>query len=61
MLNRRDGGINGGEVHLAEVRDRVHNARGVECYERLKNSGPTGATLVHPLSTGITYSLLERA
>src|SRR5439155_1462980 len=33
---------------------------GVECYERSKNKGPTGATLIHPLSTGITYSLIEK-
>ena len=26
-----------------------------------KAPGPTGATLIHPLSTGITYSLIERA
>ncbi len=29
--------------------------------ERLKNKGPTGASLVDPLSTGITYALIERA
>src|SRR5256885_576608 len=29
-------------------------------YERSKNKGPTGATLIHPLSTGITYSLIEK-
>jgi hypothetical protein len=35
--------------------------KGVECYERLKNKGPTGASLVDPLSIGITYALIERA
>ena len=34
--------------------------RGVECYERLKGKGPTGATLVHPLSTGITFALTDK-
>jgi len=27
----------------------------------LKKKGPTGATVIHPLSTGITYSLIEKA
>src|SRR5207248_2329723 len=34
---------------------------GVECYERLKNKGPTGAAYVNPLSTGITFALTEKA
>ena len=35
--------------------------RGVECYERLKDKGPTGAAYVIPLSTGITFALTEKA
>ena len=35
--------------------------RGVECYERLKGKGPTGAAYVAPLSTGITFALTEKA
>jgi branched-chain amino acid transport system substrate-binding protein len=35
-----------------------NNTRGVECYERLKGRHPA---LFHPLSTGITYSLIDRA
>ena len=35
--------------------------RGVECYERLKGKGPTGAASFDPLSTGITYALIEKA
>ncbi len=61
MLNVRDGGINGVKFTWQKCETEYNNARGVECYERLKNQGPTGATLVMPLSTGITYSLLERA
>jgi len=33
----------------------------VECYERLKNKGPTGTAYVAPLSTGITFALTEKA
>ncbi len=61
MLNWRDGGVNGVKFTWEKCETEYNNARGVECYERLKKQGPTGATLVMPLSTGITYSLLERA
>ncbi len=54
MLNVRDGGINGVKFTWQKCETEYNNARGVECYERLKNQGPTGATLVLPLSTGIT-------
>jgi len=60
MLNARDGGINGVKFTWEKCETEYNNARGVECYERTKNMGPTGATLVHPLSTGITYSLIEK-
>jgi branched-chain amino acid transport system substrate-binding protein len=61
MLNQRDGGINGVRFTWQKCETEYNNARGVECYERAKRQGPTGATLIHPLSTGITYSLIERA
>ncbi len=60
MLNERDGGINGVKLTWEECETEYNNARGVECYERLKKKGPTGASLVQPLSTGITYSLIEK-
>ncbi len=60
MINARDGGINGVKLTWEKCETEYNNARGVECYERQKNKGPTGATLIHPLSTGITYSLIEK-
>ena len=60
MINARDGGINGVKVTWEKCETEYNNARGVECYERTKKKGPTGATLVHPLSTGITYSLIDK-
>ena len=60
MLNERDGGINGVKLTGEKCETEYNNARGVECYERNKNKGSTGATLIHPLSTGITYSLIEK-
>src|SRR5687767_10200058 len=61
LLNERDGGINGVKLTWEKCETEYRNDRGVECYERSKKKGPTGATVVHPLSTGITYSLIEKA
>ena len=61
MLNTRDGGVGGVKFTWEKCDTEYNNARGVECYERIKKHAPTGATLVHPLSTGITYSLIEKA
>ena len=61
LLNLRDGGLGGVKLTWEECETAYNSDRGVECYERLKNKGPTGASVVHPLSTGITYRLIERA
>ena len=61
LLNIRDGGIGGVKLTWEECETAYNSDRGVECYERLKGKGPTGASIVHPLSTGITYRLIERA
>jgi branched-chain amino acid transport system substrate-binding protein len=60
LINKRDGGINGVRLTWEECETAYKTDRGVECYERLKNKGPTGAAMVHPLSTDITYALIER-
>jgi branched-chain amino acid transport system substrate-binding protein len=61
LLNDRDGGINGVKLTWEKCETEYRNDRGVECYERSKKKGPTGATVIHPLSTGITYSLIDKA
>ncbi|MBU0724886.1 MAG: ABC transporter substrate-binding protein [Alphaproteobacteria bacterium] len=61
LINSRDGGVNGVKLTWEECETNYNNDRGVECYERLKNQGPTGATVVNPYATGITYALIERA
>jgi len=61
MINARDGGVGGVKLTYEKCETEYNNARGVECYERLKGKGPTGASVIHPLSTGITYSILEKA
>jgi branched-chain amino acid transport system substrate-binding protein len=61
LLNERDGGINGVKRVWEECETVYDVTRTVECYERLKARGPTGAAAVHPLSTPRTHILLERA
>jgi branched-chain amino acid transport system substrate-binding protein len=60
LLNARDGGINGVPLVWEECETVYDNTRGVECYERLKAKGPTGAAVFHLLSTPLTYALTER-
>jgi branched-chain amino acid transport system substrate-binding protein len=59
--NARDGGINGVKITFEECETGYATDRGVECYERLKGKGPTGAAYFSPLSTGITFALTEKA
>ena len=54
------GGINGVKVSWEECETGYATDRGVECYERLKGKNG-GATVVQPLSTGITFALTEKA
>src|SRR5882672_6641465 len=61
LLNARDGGINGVKITTEECETSYATDRGVECYERLKGKGPTGASVFVPLSTGITYALMDKA
>ena len=60
LLNERDGGINGVPLMYEECDTAYNTDKGVECYERMKNNGPTGMPAVMPLSTGVTYALLDR-
>ncbi|MBF0288208.1 MAG: ABC transporter substrate-binding protein [SAR324 cluster bacterium] len=61
MINIRDGGINGVKLTWEECETEYSTPRGVECYERLKNKGPTGASVFNFVSTGMTYAVIERA
>lgn len=61
LVNARDGGINGVKITFEECETGYATDRGVECYERLKGKGPTGATVFQPLSTGITFALTDKS
>jgi branched-chain amino acid transport system substrate-binding protein len=60
LLNARDGGINGVPLVWEECETVYDVERGVECYERLKGRGPTGAAAMVLLGTPLTYALTER-
>ena len=61
LINERDGGINGVKIVYEECETGYATDKGVECYERLKGRGTTGAGYFSPLSTGITFALTEKA
>lgn len=61
LLNKRDNGIGGVKIAWEECETSYDTKLGVECYEKLKNKGAHGASLVNPYSTGITYQLIPKA
>ncbi len=61
LINARDGGINGVRLTWEECETEYNNAKGLECYERLKARSANGPTAIHPMSTGITYALIDKA
>jgi branched-chain amino acid transport system substrate-binding protein len=61
LLNERDGGINGVPLVWEECETVFDIPRGLECYERLKAKGPTGAAAIPMTSTPLTYAVTERA
>ncbi|MBM3511480.1 MAG: ABC transporter substrate-binding protein [Alphaproteobacteria bacterium] len=61
MLNARDKGVNGVNIAWEECEMQYDTKLGVECYERLKKKTDTGASLINPYSTGITYALIPKA
>lgn len=44
-----------------ECETKYNTKIGVECYEKLKHKGATGASVFNPYSTGITYQLIPKA
>jgi len=55
-LRNMQGGVNGIKYSWEECETAYNTARGIECYDRLKEK----MVLVHPLSTGITYALIPK-
>ena len=59
-INAKEGGVGGIKLTWEECETEYQAARGVECYERLKTKSPTKGTMIHPVSTPITYALLDK-
>ena len=58
LVNAKEGGVGGVKLTYEECETEYNNAKGVECYERLKGKG---ATVFQPLSTGVTFALTDKA
>ena len=59
-VNLAEGGINGVKFAWEECETEYNNAKGVECYERLKGkSGTSKGTAIHTMSSGISLSLIH--
>jgi branched-chain amino acid transport system substrate-binding protein len=54
------GGINGVKFKIEECEFAYDTAKGIECYERMKDKHG-GAAIVQPISTGVTNALLKKA
>jgi branched-chain amino acid transport system substrate-binding protein len=48
LVNTRDGGVNGVKLNFEECETAYDAAKGVECYERLKNRGSGASGFVTP-------------
>lgn len=60
-VNLKDGGVNGVKLSWEECETEYNNAKGVECYERLKSkNATTKGTAYHSMSTGISYALVDK-
>lgn len=61
-VNLKEGGINGVKLSWEECETEYNNAKGVECYERLKNrNAVTRGTAINPMATGISYALIDKS
>ena len=61
LIEKRDGGINGVRLVFEECETQYNTKLGIECYEKLKGKGATGATIINPASTGLTYQLIPKS
>jgi len=60
-VNLKDGGVNGVKIVWEECETEYNNAKGVECYERLKAKAKVSTGPLHVMSTGISYALIDKA
>lgn len=54
------GGIDGVQATWEECETEYNNAKGVECYERMKSKAKAYPGPIHTMSTGISYALVDK-
>lgn len=61
-VNLKENGVGGVKLSWEECETEYNNAKGVECYERLKGKNPvTKGTAYHVMATGISYALIDKS
>ena len=61
-VNLKEGGVNGVKLTWEECETEYNNAKGVECYERLKTRDPvTKGTAYNVMATGVAYALIDKS
>lgn len=55
------GGIDGVQLTWEECETEYNNAKGVECYERMKAKAQKAPGPIHTMSTGISYALVDKS
>ena len=59
-VNIKEGGVNGVKIAWEECETEYNNAKGIECYERMKDKAKVSTGPIHPMSTGISYALIDK-
>lgn len=54
------GGLDGLQMTWEECETEYNNAKGVECYERMKAKAQKAPGPIHVMSTGISYALVDK-
>jgi len=60
-VNMKENGINGVKLVWEECETEYNNAKGIECYERLKDKTKVSTGPIHTMSTGVAYALIEKS
>ncbi len=60
-VNLKEKGVNGVQMTYEECETEYNNAKGVECYERLKSKAVKSSGPVHTMSTGVSYALIDKS
>ncbi len=59
-VNLKENGVNGVKITWEECETEYNNAKGIECYERMKDKAKISTGPIHPMSTGISYALIDK-